>query len=95
MHRFSPVELRKHVETVFLPACPGCIMLTKITTASPQARLRLSINASRTTLPAYPTLFLLKKGEKQQTLVRSGEGKKGKVTVYSGAVQISSETADL
>lgn len=91
MHRFSPVELRKHVETVFLPPCPSCIMLTKITTASAQSRLRVSLNASRTTLPAYPTLFLIKKGEKQRTLLRGGEMREGKVTIYSGAVQLSSE----
>lgn len=96
MHRFTPVELRKHVETVSLEACHGCIILTKLTTASPYARIRLSINAPRTTLPSYPTLFLIKHAQTQQTMLKVGErgNRTGKVTVYSGAVQLSSEQID-
>lgn len=61
MHRFSPVDLRRHVFYVELEGCNDCIIMMKISSASEKTRIRVSIEAQRTKLEGYPLLFLLEK----------------------------------
>jgi hypothetical protein len=84
MHRFTPNPLKKHIETIVLEACSNCLILLKVTTESHNTRLRLSIEANRTTIQTYPTLALTKKDQTERIIVHGGINSTGKITVYSG-----------
>ena len=92
MHRFTPNELKKHVEVVSLAQCANCVLLLEITTHSQQAKIRMSISANRTNIQAHPSLILLQKDQLEHIIIHSGLQSTGKVIVYSGAVELSSST---
>lgn len=63
MHRFSPVDLRRHVFSIELEGCDDCVIMMKISSGSERTRIRVSIDAQRTKLEGYPLLFLLGENE--------------------------------
>jgi len=69
MHRFSPVDLRRHVFLVDLEGCDDCIIMMKISSGSEKTRIRVSIDAKRTKLEGYPLLFLLGKNEVEDCFI--------------------------
>ena len=50
MHRFTPVELRRHIFSIDLDACDDCVIMMKISSASEKTRMRVSIDSLRTKL---------------------------------------------
>lgn len=72
MHRFTPNELKKHVEVVSLAECSNCVLLLEITTNSQHAKIRMSLNANKTNIQAHPSMMLLKKDQIEHIVIHSG-----------------------
>lgn len=72
MNRFTPNELKKHVEVVSLAECSNCVLLLEITTNSQHAKIRMSVNANKTNIQAHPSLMLLKKDQIEHIVIHSG-----------------------